>query len=246
MFARHRTRITAVAVFCLVCSLLVPPGANAMTVQSLPTPIRRVTARTQRQSGRLMARRAAATTVLSSRVTVRTIRGPVQETVQKVTDTVKEKIQEIPAIVERVLPKRPSYPVPADPVKEEVLRLVNQERAARGLGALTREGVLEKTAQEYAEDMNTRNFFGHTDPDGRASFVRIRNAGYLIAPCDCAWTYRTGENLAKGQRTPAEVVQDWMNSPSHRENILREDFSETGFGIRNGYWVEHFGSVAAQ
>ncbi|MNR50485.1 Cysteine-rich secretory protein family protein [compost metagenome] len=54
-------------------------------------------------------------------------------------------------------------------------------------------------------------------------------------------TFRyAGENIAKGQRTPEEVVKDWMNSPGHRKNILNPHYTMIGVGYFSGLWVQEF------
>lgn len=126
-----------------------------------------------------------------------------------------------------------------------ILELVNRERAAASLPALEQNDALQQSAQRYAEDMEALGFFAHRDPGGHTSTDRIQSSSYLTAPCDCAWTYWTGENLARGQATPEEVMEDWMRSSAHRGNILDPHFSALGVGKAGQYWVQHFGSVTA-
>lgn len=129
------------------------------------------------------------------------------------------------------------------PLQEEMLRLVNGERAAVGLTALTLHPQLQASAQRYAEWMAQDRFFSHTDPDGGSSVDRIRETGYLHPPCDCAYRYVTGENLAHNQAIPAAAMDAWMDSPPHRANILHPQFEEMGVGYADGYWVQHFGGM---
>jgi len=143
-----------------------------------------------------------------------------------------------------------ALPSPAEVVSPElaaarasILRLVNEARASAGLSALRANALLNRSAQEYAKDMEKRSFFSHTDPDGRASVDRIRLTGYITAPCDCQWRYWTGENLGMDQKTPEEVMRDWMASPGHRDNILNPHYTEIGIGWSGKYWVEHFGDI---
>ncbi len=127
--------------------------------------------------------------------------------------------------------------------KGEVLRLVNRERAQRGLGAVTRNDALERQATQYACEMIEYRFFDHVNPE-TGSRLRDRSE-------DFGYDYSTiGENLAAGQTTPTTVMRDWMNSEGHRENILNPDFTELGIGYRvggefNHYWVQEFGRPAA-
>lgn len=130
-----------------------------------------------------------------------------------------------------------------DTIRKTILSLVNEERKKVGVPPLVFNSILQSTAQNYAEDMLKRDFFGHTDPDGHSSLDRMRSAGYIQAPCDCGWRYSTGENIAKGQKTASEVMKDWMASSGHRENILNPAYTELGVGFAKNYWVQHFGDV---
>lgn len=119
-----------------------------------------------------------------------------------------------------------------------VLELVNQERAAYGLAPLSWNDELAAVARAHSYDMANRNFFDHTNPDGKSPFDRIRGAGitYSIA----------AENIAAGQSTPEAAVAAWMNSEGHRANILRDSLTEIGIGLyvsNSGYgyyWTQDF------
>jgi uncharacterized YkwD family protein/spore coat assembly protein SafA len=115
---------------------------------------------------------------------------------------------------------------------KQVVALVNAERAKAGLQALTSDGSLTKVAYDKAVDMHTNNYFSHQSPTYGSPFDMMRTYGV---------TYRyAGENIAKGQRTPAEVMQAWMNSPGHRANILSANFSRIGAAYYKGEWVQAF------
>jgi len=122
----------------------------------------------------------------------------------------------------------------------EVVRLVNEERVSRGLNAVTVHPLLTKAAGDYACTMISDGYFGHYHPvTGQGPGERAAAVGYA---------YRAvGENLAAGQRTAAQVVQDWMNSTQgHRENILNPMWVHIGVAVRRGgsygiYWVQEFG-----
>lgn len=101
----------------------------------------------------------------------------------------------------------------------------NTERTARGLGALAVNGVLNQAAQAKANDMAANNYWSHNSPSGATPWTFIQNAGYSYLSA--------GENLAYGFSTSAETIVGWMNSPSHRDNILNAGFKEVGFGIAN-------------
>lgn len=126
-------------------------------------------------------------------------------------------------------------------VTERVIALVNKARASEGLPALSSHPILERTAQAYAEDMATRGFFSHDDPEGGTPRERILEGGYKKPSCDCSWVYGTGENLAKGQDTAEKVMADWLASPGHRKNILSADYEDIGIGFFDEHWVQHFG-----
>lgn len=125
---------------------------------------------------------------------------------------------------------------------EQVLVLVNQERAKAKLNPLSLNSSLQSSAQSYSSQMATRNFFSHTAPDGGTFQQRIIKAGYS--------NYRwIAENIAAGQSTASEVMRGWMNSTGHRNNILNPNAKEIGVGYSNSststyrhYWTQHFGS----
>lgn len=117
----------------------------------------------------------------------------------------------------------------------EVVRLVNRERAAQGLSALTADPAVASAAQVRAREQEQS--FSHTRPNGQSAFTALSeaNAGYRGA----------GENIAMGQTTPAQVMTDWMNSPGHRSNILNSRFTKIGVGCYKGkngtyYWAQLF------
>lgn len=120
---------------------------------------------------------------------------------------------------------------------EQVIALVNAERAKAGCGALSANATLTKAAQGHSDDMAARDYFDHTNPDGDGPGERVTAAGYPWS------TY--GENIAMGQSTPEQVMEGWMNSPGHRANILNCDFKEIGVGIHTSggpYWTQVFGA----
>ena len=115
-----------------------------------------------------------------------------------------------------------------DRTRDLTLCLLNEQRARRGLAPLRSESRLQLAAQRYVGEMVTRRFFDHVDPGGLDPQDRILMAGY---PANNAWT---GENLAYGtgpEGSPAEIVDHWMHSPGHKENILRATFTEIGIGV---------------
>jgi uncharacterized protein YkwD len=149
-----------------------------------------------------------------------------------------------PAATTPAAPNRTKAPPPpakptGDPnVETAVLTLVNQERAKGGCQPVTADSRLATAARLHSEDMAARNFFDHTNPDGVSFAKRINNAGYQ-------WS-GAGENIAKGQATPAAVMESWMNSPGHRANILNCGFKQLGVGVayqgRSPIWTQDFAS----
>ncbi|MFE7773533.1 sigma-70 family RNA polymerase sigma factor [Streptomyces sp. NPDC057445] len=131
-------------------------------------------------------------------------------------------------------------PVPATPsgTADQVIALVNTERSKAGCGPVSNNDKLATAAGNHSADMAARDFFDHTNPDGKDPGDRITATGYRWS------TY--GENIARGQQTPASVMDSWMNSPGHRANILNCSFKEMGVGIHNGsggpWWTQAFGS----
>ena len=132
-------------------------------------------------------------------------------------------------------------------LKDEILTLTNAERKKEGIPPLKRNARLDLSAQAHVLDMQSRNFFSHTNPDGLEPTDRIKKTGYLditVENCDCSgWKYAVGENIAKGQQTPTEAIRDWMASPTHRSAILSPEYLEIGIGIIDDLWAQNFGSI---
>lgn len=128
--------------------------------------------------------------------------------------------------------------------QDDILRLVNRYRAGQGLKALSLDQALNRAAQGHADDMATRDYFDHVTPNGRTVGDRATAAGYR-------WQAIL-ENLAAGQQDPAEVVDGWIRSPSHRRAMLAPDIDDAGIGYRFAardtgqtqqyhYWVLNMG-----
>jgi len=109
---------------------------------------------------------------------------------------------------------------------EKLLELTNEERKKEGLQALTYNKQLESAAQKKGADMYEKNYWSHYAPDGTTPWSFILGTGYK-------YEY-AGENLAKNFMFSDGVVDAWMKSPTHRENILREEYDEIGFAIIDG------------
>ncbi len=104
---------------------------------------------------------------------------------------------------------------------QEVVRLVNIERADAGLAPLTMDATLSAAAQVRAQEIDVS--FSHTRPDGTSCFTVLKEFGIGYRAC--------GENIAKGSPSPARVVEGWMNSAGHRANILSANFTTIGVGV---------------
>ena len=119
------------------------------------------------------------------------------------------------------------------------MKIVNDERAKANCAALAADDRLTAAARGHSADMAARNYFSHTTTEGVEFATRITDAGYR-------WS-RAGENIAKGQRTPAEVMSSWMNSAGHKANILNCNFKNIGVGVAADaqgalVWTQDFAS----
>ncbi|OAB40469.1 CAP domain-containing protein [Paenibacillus antarcticus] len=115
---------------------------------------------------------------------------------------------------------------------EQVLDLVNQERSKAGLGSLSMSEELSKMAMVKAQDMYNNNYFDHNSPTHGSPFDMMKEFGI---------TYNSaGENIAKGQTTPTQVMNEWMNSPGHKANILNSSYTHIGISFYNNEWVQEF------
>ena len=146
----------------------------------------------------------------------------------------------------------PPSSLPAPAVQQQVLELVNQARArGRVCGAerfgpaapLVISDKLYRAARVHARDMARRNYFEHQGRDGRSPKDRVQREGYRLL--------LTGENIAFGPETAAEVVSGWLGSPGHCANIMDPRFREMGVAVALGrkrghfYWVQELGNPAS-
>lgn len=120
---------------------------------------------------------------------------------------------------------------------DEVVRLVNAERAKAGIAPLIMDDKLYQAATVRCEEI--MSVFSHTRPDGSSCFTALQQAEASYS--------KAGENIAIGQSTPAQVVAAWMDSPGHRANILDPGFSRIGVAVLpagSGYggyaWAQFF------
>ncbi|WP_178075951.1 CAP domain-containing protein [Paenibacillus oralis] len=145
------------------------------------------------------------------------------------------------------VPSGPTNPTPSTPspatgttgqaqdssqFAQQVLDLVNKERSKAGLGALTMSPELANMAMVKAQDMYNNNYFDHNSPTHGSPFDMMKEFGI---------TYNSaGENIAKGQSSPTQVMNDWMNSPGHKANILNSSYTKIGVAYYNSEWVQEF------
>lgn len=147
-----------------------------------------------------------------------------------------------------------SSPVAADRAdwEQEVLRLTNLARAkARKCGkkkfpavaGVRPNNTLARAARKHSADMGKKGYFSHTSRSGATMVERTTREGYTYS-----WL---GENIAAGQRTPKEVVNAWLGSPGHCENVMNGHFTELGVGYAytskgkyHHYWTQDFGRPA--
>lgn len=125
---------------------------------------------------------------------------------------------------------------------EKVFIQTNQQRLENNLPSLHFNSTLSISAQKKAEDMFTNNYWAHTSPSGKTpwSFLKEVNYQYKIA----------GENLAKDFYDTESLMNAWMNSPTHKANIVNQKYDEIGIAVVNGVLngvkttlvVQHFGS----
>ena len=119
-----------------------------------------------------------------------------------------------------------------DSVETRILELVNEERRNQRLSPLQLDETLRAVARNHDDDMLARGFFGHGNPSGEGPSDRIaRQHRRLIG--------QTGENIWESSSDYAsrhpdlarEIMKAWMNSPGHRENILRKEYTHLGVGV---------------
>lgn len=109
---------------------------------------------------------------------------------------------------------------------DQLLVFTNEKRKEFGLPPLTLNPRLSNAAALKAEDMMEKDYWAHSSPDGKTPWVFIKEAGYN-------YTY-AGENLAKGFNSAEDVVNAWMESPRHRDNMLFKNYSDVGFSVVTG------------
>lgn len=124
----------------------------------------------------------------------------------------------------------------------EVLRLVNIERANVGVAPLVLDEALCNAANMRAIEMDCTGVFGHKRPNGNSCFE-------VYDICNVEWRNACGENIAAGQATPEDVMKSWLGSAGHKANILSPEYTKMGLGYSNSgcgageysyYWAQEF------
>lgn len=124
----------------------------------------------------------------------------------------------------------------------EVLRLVNIERANAGVAPLVLDEALCNAANMRAIEMDCTGVFGHKRPNDHSCFE-------VYDICNVEWWNACGENIAAGQATPEDVMKSWLGSAGHKANILSPEYTKMGLGYSNSgcgageysyYWAQEF------
>ncbi|MGI8420439.1 MAG: CAP domain-containing protein [Candidatus Levyibacteriota bacterium] len=112
---------------------------------------------------------------------------------------------------------------------DDLLKYTNLQRQINGLPALKLNNDLNHAAQMKGKDMFAKDYWAHVSPDGTTPWVFIKNSGYN-------YQY-AGENLARGYDTSTSVVDAWMHSVEHRDNLLSPHYTDIGFSVQTGTLV---------
>lgn len=127
--------------------------------------------------------------------------------------------------------------------QSELIRLTNQTRVANGVGVLKENALLDQSAKLKAQNMFQEDYWAHYSPSGKSPWYWFDQAGYVYT--------LAGENLARDFDTSQGVIDGWMNSPTHRANMLAPGYRDIGMAVVNGVLqghqttlvVQHFGAT---
>lgn len=113
-----------------------------------------------------------------------------------------------------------------------MLRLTNQQRAKTGLAELDRDGCLSQLARAQSTDMLVNRYVGHVNTAGQGASLRvgIHCRTFVGTSGENVWT-GSGHDVAPAKRLARLIMDNWMQSPGHRANILRPDFNLMGVGV---------------
>lgn len=135
--------------------------------------------------------------------------------------------------IKQEVPSKKVY-IDQDAFEKEVIRLTNIERKKHGLQPLKEDKKVAEVARKKSQDMVTKQYFAHDSPTYGSPFDMLKQFGVQY--------YSAGENIARGQTTPEEVVRAWMDSDGHRKNILHPEYTHIGVGFigQGYYWTQQF------
>ncbi|MFH1192407.1 MAG: CAP domain-containing protein [bacterium] len=122
--------------------------------------------------------------------------------------------------------------------KNFILDLTNKERMNENLNPLQENERLSQAAEKKAKDILDKQYFAHTNPDGKPFYAWIEDSGYH-------YLY-AGENLAIDFSSAEAVIDGWLKSPTHRANILSDNYSEIGISVREGTFENHPAIIVVQ
>ena len=175
-----------------------------------------------------VGRLGGAETVLPGKVTVTGKPGPISPNASKPTQNQLKGVAGSPVCASAAANPSSNN---LRPVSAAIICLLNQERAAHGLGPLHNNPKLGRASKGMAKLMVKQRFFAHDTPGGKSLLDRVKPTGYVKG------SWQLGENLAWGSgalATPRSIVNGWMHSPGHRANILHGAFRDIGIGVRLG------------
>ncbi|WAL60272.1 CAP domain-containing protein [Thermocoleostomius sinensis] len=140
-------------------------------------------------------------------------------------------VEQLPDLPDLPTAESPQVPAPVQSpetaeIEAQIRQRINEIRLEQGLTDLQQNDRLAEVARRYSQRMAEQAFFSHTSPDGDTPAQRVQSAGIRY--------WMVGENLFRSSNIPRPVdaaVEGWMESPGHRENILRAEYRETGIGV---------------
>jgi uncharacterized protein YkwD len=137
--------------------------------------------------------------------------------------------------LERPITNAARAPISEESEMRSFIRLMNEYRVQHGCAPLQWDERIAEVAQRHSEDMARRHYFHHNSPEGSSPFERLRSADVSFR--------RAAENIATGQFTGSQVLDDWLESPGHRRNIEECRYTHHGLGLSRTYWTHDFVTV---
>ncbi len=205
---------------------------DAVKKLHINTNIKTLNAANEKEMKQLLQKHAKQSNVKVQDVQKTETAKPAQKTTEKAAAD-QNTASKAPATAEKTNTTT-SAPSSVSAYEKKVVELTNAERQKQGLKPLQIDETLSKSARAKSQDMKDKNYFDHQSPTYGSPFDMMKSFGI---------SYKTaGENIAKGQKTPEEVVKAWMNSEGHRKNILNPNFTHIGVGyVESGsIWTQQF------